>query len=335
MAIRNTSGFLPVVMALGGNVLVTAAKYAAAILSGSSAMFSEAIHSTADTLNQIFLLIGLSRSQKKADDSFEYGYGNERFFWALISACGIFFAGAGVTAYQGITMLLHPHGIEFSIWIFPVLFFSFCVEFYTFRVAARSLKKSFPDAGWLERLSLSDPMTLAVFLEDLVAVGGVMIAAIAVALSYYTGNVFWDALGSLVIAAFLGLVAIILIIKNRAYLIGRAMPAEMEEDVIAMLQSEPAIEKVIDFKSSVVGWGIYRIKCEVEFNGGALIRQASGRASMRKQFDEIGEDFEEFKRFVADYTDRIPRLMGRKIDDIEKRIRAKYPGIRHIDIEVN
>ena len=335
MAFRNVSGFWPVVMALLGNVLVTLSKFVAAIASGSSVMFSEAIHSSADTLNQVLLLIGLSRSQKKADDSFEYGYGNERFFWALISACGIFFVGAGATAYKGVSMLLHPHGIEFSIVIIPVLVFAFCVEFYTFRIAASALATSFPDSSLRERMALADPMTLAVYLEDAVAVFGVLIAGISVAISYYTGNVLWDALGSLIIAALLGLVAIVLIIKNRSYLLGRAMPEDMQEEVIALLEAEPAIEKVIDFKSTMLGWGVYRIKCEVEFNGGALLREASGRSSMRDQFDEVGKDFEEFKRFLADYADRIPRLMGKKIDEIEKRLREKYPSIRHIDIEVN
>lgn len=335
MALQNASGFWPVVMALGGNLLVAIAKFIAALVSGSSVMFSEAVHSVADTLNQSLLLVGLSRSLKKADDSFEYGYGNERFFWALISACGIFFVGAGITAYQGVSTLLHPHEIEFSVVIFPVLLFSFVVEFYTFRSAALALKKSFPDTQLLERLSLADPMTLAVYLEDAVAVFGVTIAALSIGLSYYTGSVVWDAFGSLIIATLLGFVAIVLILKNRSYLIGRSMPEELQEEVIALLESDPAIEKVIDFKSTVMGWGVYRIKCEIEFNGGALLRAASGRSSMREQFDEIGGDLEVFKRFLADYTDRIPRLVGGKIDEIEKRIREKFPSIRHIDIEVN
>ena len=335
MALQNTSGFWPVVMALGGNLLVAIAKFVAALVSGSSVMFSEAVHSVADTLNQALLLVGLSRSLKKADDSFEYGYGNERFFWALISACGIFFVGAGITAYQGVTTLLHPHEIEFNIVIFPVLLFAFVVEFYTFRSAALALRKSFPDTALSERLALADPMTLAVYLEDAVAVLGVGIAALSVALSYYTGSVVWDACGSLIIAALLGFVAIVLILKNRAFLIGHSIPEDLQEKVIALLEADPAIEKVIDFKSTVMGWGVYRIKCEVEFNGGALLRAASGRSSMQEQFEEIEGDVEDFKRFLADYADRIPRLIGRKIDEIEKRIREKYPSIRHIDIEVN
>ena len=103
MSLQSTIGFRPVAAAVIGNTIVTIIKFFAASVSGSSSMFSEAIHSLADTANQILLLIGLRRSLKKADDNFEYGYGNELSFWALISACGIFFVGAGVTAYHGIT----------------------------------------------------------------------------------------------------------------------------------------------------------------------------------------------------------------------------------------
>ena len=123
--------------------------------------------------------------------------------------------------------------------------------------------------------------------------------------------------------------------KNRSYLIGRAMPQELQEEVVKLLEAEPAIEKVIDFKSVVLGWGVYRIKCEVEFNGGALLREVYRRRSMKQQYEEVREDFGEFKRFLADYADRIPRLMGKKIDEIEKRLREKHPSVRHIDIEVN
>src|SRR5689334_12980474 len=136
MSVQNTKGFWPVVAAIGGNLFVTAIKFMAAALSNSSSMFSEAIHSLADTINQILLLVGLKRSTKKPDDYFEYGYGNERFFWALVSACGVLFVGAGVTGYNGVAALAMPHDIEFSPLIFGVLFISLVIESYTFRVAA-------------------------------------------------------------------------------------------------------------------------------------------------------------------------------------------------------
>lgn len=335
MALQHTSGFWPVVAAIGGNAIVTIAKLGAAAASGSSSMFSEAVHGVADTLNQTLLFIGLRRSLKKADESFEYGYGRERFFWALISACGVFFVGAGITAYHGFTSLIHQEPVEFSPLVFGVLFFAFVVESYTFFIAARALRRSFPGASWFERFRDADPVTLAVYLEDAVAVAGVSIAAFAIGLSYYTGNPDWDSVGSIVIALFLAATAVTLIMKNRIYLLGRAIPEELQEEVIKLLEADPVIEKVIDFKSSTLGWGVYRIKCEVEFNGGALLREAHREHSMKEQFEEVRGDFGAFKRFLADYADRIPRLMGKKIDEIEKRLRERHPSIWHIDIEIN
>ncbi len=335
MSLQHTSGFLPVATAIVGNTLVTISKFTASFASGSSVLLSEAIHSAADTLNQVLLLIGLQRSTKKADDVFEYGYGNERFFWALISACGIFFLGAGFTAYHGVTALLHPEPIDFNWIIVAALVFSGVVESYTFYVAARQLKKSFPSLNLRARLKASDSTTLAVYMEDAIAVFGILVAVIAVTLSYMTSNSLWDALGSLIIAALLGGTAIMLIIKNRAYLLGQSMPQHMQDAVVEFLNADPAIERVTNLKSVAVGWDEYRIACDIEFNGDSLAREAYGGTGMRQQHEDVRNDFERFKRFAAEYADRIPRLMGRKIDDTEKKIRTDHPSIRHIDIEIN
>ena len=335
MAIRRTAGLVPVAAALIGNILVTLIKVAAALASGSSVMFSEAVHSVADTLNQLLLLIGVGRSFKKATDNYGYGYGRERFFWAVLSACGIFFGGAGITLYKGVTSLLHPKPIEINALIFVVLAASFGIESVTFWVAAHGLRRSYPDATWLERLALADPSTLAVYLEDGVALIGVLVAAVSVIISYYTGTIFWDALGSIVIAALLATVAIALIIKNRAYLLGRAIPENEREQIIAALIAEPAIDRVLDFKSSVLGIGVYRIKCEVEFNGSALFKEAYQQEHLKDQYEEVKNDYETFKRFCVDYADRIPRLIGKKIDEVEARLKKKFPAVEHIDIEIN
>lgn len=335
MPLVNLQGFTSVGVAILGNAFVTLIKFGAAFISGSSALFSEAVHSLADTANQILLLVGLRQSLRKADDKHEYGYGNDRFFWALISACGIFFLGAGVTLFHSIEALLHPTEVVFSPLVFLVLVVSFVIEMYTLFVAVREIQRHFPDLSWEERLREADTATLAVLLEDSVAVVGVLVAGSAITLSYLTGNSMWDALGSIIISILLAFVAVVLIIKNREYLLGRALSEEVREDVIALLEKDPAIERVIDFKSSALGFGVYRIKCEVEFNGPALHKESYRGQSMREQFDEVTDDFEEFKKFSVEYADRIPRLIGKKVDEIEARIKKQFPMIRHIDIEIN
>ncbi len=335
MSLRTVRGFWPVIAALLGNAFVTVIKFIVALSSGSSVLLAEAVHSVADTLNQLLLFIGLRQSQKKADDRFEYGYGNERFFWALISACGVLFLGAGVTLYQGVEAILNPEPIAFSWMIAVVLLLSFAVELYTFFVALNEIKQAHPGVSWKDRIAKADSATLAVLLEDSVALFGLFIATVSITLSFLTQNYIFDGIGSVIIALLLGGTAVVLIQRNRAYLLGKSMPDEMREEVIQAIEADPAIEKVLDFKSAVVGLGVYRIKCEVEFNGSALLREANRGSSLTEQFEEVSEDVDEFKKFAADFADRIPRLMGNKIDEIEKRIRKQFPLIRHIDIEIN
>src|SRR3989338_8025739 len=328
-------GLIPVVAAIVGNALVTVIKAVAALASGSSVMFSEAVHSLADTLNQVFLLIGVKRSSKKSDEGFGYGYGNERFFWALLSACGIFFVGAGVTLYNGVLALLHPGIVEIHALVFLVLGASFIIEAITLWIAERGLRASYPDATWSERISLADPSTLAVYLEDTVALFGVLVASVSLGASYYTGNMVWDGIGSIVIGILLAMTAVVLISKNRSYLLGRSIPEDERDEIIAALTAEPSIERVIDFKSTVLGIGVYRIKFEVEFNGPALFKEAYQQKYLKSQYEKVKDDYEEFKRFCVDYADRVPRLMGKKIDEVEKKIRKRFPSVRHIDIEIN
>ncbi|MDO8552587.1 MAG: cation diffusion facilitator family transporter [bacterium] len=334
MAVR-TVGQIPVIAAIIGNALVTFIKTGAALASGSSVMFSEAVHSFADTLNQTFLLIGVKRSYKKASENFGYGYGYERFFWALISACGIFFIGAGITLYNGVSSLLNPRPLEINAAVFAVLGASFVIEAITLSIAARGLRNSFPDSTWRERFSLADPSTLAVYLEDAAALFGVAVAVVSLGASYYSGNVLWDGLGSIVIGILLVSTAVILINRNRSYLLGRSIPEEEKEEIMQALTAEPSIERVIDFKSTVLGIGVYRIKFEVEFNGPALFKEAYQRKYLKGQYEEVKNDYEAFKRFCVDYADRIPRLMGKKIDEIEIRLKKRFPSVRHIDIEIN
>lgn len=331
----HTIGLWPVIAALVGNFIVTAIKLFAAFTSGSSALFSEAIHSIADTVNQALLLIGIKRSRKKADEDFGYGYGRERFFWALISACGIFFVGAGVTVFHGITSLIEPRHIEINYTAFVVLTVAFFVELWTLYVAARSIQKMYPKDSWRDRIELADPTTLAVLFEDSVAVVGVVIAALAIGLSYLSQSPVWDAVGSLMIGVMLAIVAVALIVKNKSYLIGRAIPEELREEIIKFLVADPMIEKVIDFKSTVLDIGVYRIKCEVEITGSALLKDAYKRSTLQSEFDDVQNNFEDFKRFCVDYANRIPRLIGKRIDEVEAKLTKKFPSVRHIDIEIN
>ncbi|MBM3272142.1 cation diffusion facilitator family transporter [Candidatus Kaiserbacteria bacterium] len=328
-------GTVAVAAAISGNFSIAVLKLAGFFASGSSALFSEAIHSFADTANQSLLLFGIHQSKRKADEHFSYGYGGERFLWALISACGIFFLGAGVTIYHGIEALQHPQVARINPMIFGILAVSFLVESVTLYLAVRELRSHDAELSFAELLKEGDPATLAVVYEDSVAIVGVGVAAVGIALTYLTGNPFWDAFASIVVGACLGIVAVILINKNRLFLIGKSIPRGMKEDIIEMLEKEPHIKRVLEFRSTVLDVGHYHVKCEIEWNGAALLKLMMQGEDLEETYREVTQDYTEFKRYLAYTANRVPRLMGRIIDEIEQRIITEFPEIDYIDIEIN
>jgi solute carrier family 30 (zinc transporter), member 9 len=328
-------GLSSALYAFSGNFFIAILKTFGFLVSGSASLFGEAIHSFADSLNQAFLLLGIHLSKKTADDSHAYGYGSERFLWALISACGVFFVGAGVTIYHGINALLHAYPAEITSLVFGILFISFIVESFTLYIAYSELRKSNKDLSFSDSLTYGDPVTVAIVYEDTAAVVGVIVATLGVALTYWTGDGRFDAWGSIGVGCILAVISVILINKNRQYLLGKAIPEDIKERVLAILESDPYIDHVIDFKSEVLDIGKYHVKCEIEFNGAALLEEIIANDDIREDYESIKDDYEAFKKFIVYHTNRVPRLIGRKIDEIEHRIILSCPQIKHLDIEIN
>lgn len=333
---QNTNhGAVPVIAALSGNGLITILKFIGFIVSGSGVMLSEAIHSFADTANQALLMVGIKRSKKKATEEFSYGYGKERFLWALISACGIFFIGAGATIYQGITALIKQEHIAVSSMVFGILAISLVVELFTLWLAYRELRAMTKGMKFSRALHYGDPATIAVLYEDSIAVLGVIIAFASIVLTKMTGAYYWDAIGSIVIGIMLGVMAIILINKNSGLLIEKSIPEEVKERIIEILEADPVIEKVLEFKSAIMDVGKYRIKCDAEFNGNALAKEMFAQGVLREEYEAVRDDYQEFIKFCVESVDRVPRLVGNHIDRIEKKIQEEFPEVVHIDIELN
>jgi len=331
---KKAKGHLPVLAALIGNIFITILKFIGASISGSTILFSEAIHSLADVFNQVLLFIGIVRSKKAPDANFIYGYGHERFFWALVSACGVFFMGAGVTMYSGIHNLFSEKEVMLSQAVYIILFVSFVVEFITFLLALREMDIK-NKGGLLKAIKHGDPSTLAVFYEDGVAVIGVVVAILSITLVKITGYLFWDSVGSIIIGLLLGTIALILINKNRTFLIEKSIPLKITDGIVRKLGKDPMIEKVIDFKSSILDIDNYRIKCEVEINGSVLFQEAFKKKELKAQHKNIKDDYDEFVKFCADYADQIPRIIGKRIDLLEREIKEEIPNVKHIDIEIN
>ena len=198
-------------------------KFIAWGFTGSHAMFSEAIHSTADTVNQVILAYGIKSSAKKPDENHPYGYTNMQYVSSLVSGVGIFCVGAGLSVYHGIDGLISPHPMESLSLALGILCFSFLSEFATLLLAYRSIRESaaVENMGIVEYIvSGQDPCVNVVLLEDSAAVMGVVVAMASMGLSLHYGSHIPDALGCIGICGLLGAVAGFMIKTNTNLLVG-------------------------------------------------------------------------------------------------------------------
>lgn len=319
--------------ALIGNSFLTALKFAAFMVSGSGAMFSEAVHSAADAVNQGLLWVGIRSSERPADALFHYGYGYDRYLFSLLSAVGIFVFGSGVTIYHGVHSALDPNEVEPSMLTWVVLAVAFVVDGVVMVGALRAINAKKGEQGlWAYLRTTSDPTAIAVLLEDAVATLGVIVAALAIWLTQLTGNPIFDAGGAIVVGILLGLVAVWLGVKNRTLLLGPAIPEPVWEGVLAYLEAHPAVLTVRRPKSRIVGAGQFRFAAEVDFDGRYLGRKLS---------DFVGEHLDGLddaaarQAFAEAFGDRIVQSVAAEIDAIEADLRARYPRLVHVDIEAN
>jgi len=238
-----------VLVAGAANLLIAAAKLFAGLVSGSSAMLSEAAHSVGDTMNQVFLMAALRRSRKPPDPGHPFGYGMERYFWSLLAAVGIFVLGAGFSAYQGIRSLLSPGEEGSATWAFVVLGVAFVFEGASFVKALVQLRGNAADAGapmahhlWHD----ADPALRAVVWEDGAALVGLLVAGAGLALDALLGVRTWDAVASLVIACLLVGVAYGLGRQNQQYLIGKAASPELQRSIADVLADADGVDSVLE-----------------------------------------------------------------------------------------
>lgn len=322
-----------VLAAVIGNSTVTVLKFIVFFMSGSTAMFAEWVHTFADSMNQILLYVWIKKSAKKADDKFSYWYGKERFFWAILSACGIFFIWSWVTLYHWVEWLLHPSQIENYGYTYIVLILSFIIEWFTLYIALHSVYRK--ELWLMKSIKEADNASYAVILEDSVAVLWVTVAFFAILLTKVTGILYFDSIGSILIWILLWWVAILLIKENKSFLMWKWLDDYTKEWIIELIEADPLIIKVIDFKSEVIDLDAYIIKCEVEFNWTALMKEINKHDFLVNEYEDAKDTYEEFLRFCVDYANRIPRLIWKNIDTLEGKIKKHYPEIRHIDVELN
>jgi len=219
--------------ALAGNLLVALAKSVAAAMTGSAAMTSEAVHSLIDTVNEILLLYGISRSARPADRTHPLGYGRELYFWSFVVALLIFALGAGVSVYEGFNHIVVPQPIERPGVIFAVLAASLAFEGTSWWISMRAFGAAKRHLGWWEAFRRSkDPPAFIVVFEDSAALLGIAVAAAGTTAALLTGDARWDGVASLVIAAILAAVAGLLAQESKELLIGERADPELSDAIL-------------------------------------------------------------------------------------------------------
>ncbi len=237
-----------VVIALATNLAVAVAKGVAAYITGSAAMLAETAHSIADSLNEFLLFIGVQRSRRSADATHPHGYGEERYFWSLLAAIGVFVAGGVVSIAEGIEALLDPSPVEFIEVGLAVLAVSAVLEGISWRVSRRQLRRDAGRRGLSVRTYLratSDPAPVTVFFEDSAALIGLSLAGAGLVPHALTGPAVWDALASLAVGVLLIWVAYRLVALNRRLLIGVSAPPAIVDELIAQVSSQDWVRAVV------------------------------------------------------------------------------------------
>ncbi|MFJ8106136.1 cation diffusion facilitator family transporter [Streptomyces sp. NPDC096132] len=292
---------LTVLVALAANLVIAVAKAVGGLFAGSPALLSEAAHSVADSLNEVFLLAALRRSRRPADRRHPFGYGKERFFWSLLAAVGIFVMGGCFSFFQGVEAFRTGADEKLSGYVagLIVLGVAFLAEGASL---VRALHQVHQQGGTAQ---LRDPALRTVVAEDGTAVLGVTLAAIGMALHMVTGNVAWEAAASLAIGVLLVFVAYRLGREARDQLIGEAADPETAARIRELLAEQAEIDSVEAVFTMKMGLDTVLVAARVDLVPGMDSEQVEEAAvrikrAMARAIPEAGEIF-------LDVTDRPAR----------------------------
>ncbi len=234
----------PIYSALAANLFIAVIKFIAAAYTGSSAMISEGIHSLVDSANEILLLVGIRLSKKPADEKRPFGYGKELYFWAFIVSVLIFGVGGGISFYEGVTHLLHPHTMEDPLWNYIVLAFALFFDSLSFVIAFKEFNKQRGNTPFWQAVRKSkDPTTFVVLFEDAADVLGLGVAFLGVFLGHYFNDPYFDGVASIIIGLILTSISVVLARESHSLLMGESLSKETLSKIIA-ISSQPSVVKI-------------------------------------------------------------------------------------------
>ena len=287
-----------ILAALVANAGIAVAKFVGFAITGASSMLAEAVHSVADTSNQGLLLLGQKTSQRKATKEHPFGFGRDRYFYSFIVALMLFTLGSAFAFYEGIHKLQHPEPLTSPMVAVVILVVAIGLEIYSFRTAIVESRKIKGDASWWGFIRQSrTPELPVVLLEDAGALFGLVFALFGVGLAVITGDPVFDAIGTLMIGALLGVIAIILIIEMKSLLIGEgATSPEMDRIEEAVVAGR--VQRLIHIRTQYIGPEEMLVAAKIALEPGLPLADVAS-----------------------------------EIDEAEKRIRESVPSARLIYLE--
>lgn len=341
MATSNQSK--PIIVAIFANGTIAIAKAVGYFFSGSSALLSETIHSIADVMNQSLLLLGIKRGEKVATNLYHYGYSQERFFWNLVSAMGIFILGCGVTVYHGVHELLSkelykPAGFE-QVIIEIILALSLLMEGYSLYVVTKEIQEQAKSRSkqFFTYLNESlDPSISAVFWEDFAAILGLLFAFFGILLTEFTGDKTFDAVASILIGLLMGWIAIHLAIENKRFLLDRAIPEYELKQLIQILESNPNIKSFKDVRTVVLGPNRLKFKAEIELDTERLFQESVKEAAkkVRATLKHLKSD-EELEGVFFNLGNTLHANKLAELEKIKKQLKEELPNLQHVNLVIS
>jgi cation diffusion facilitator family transporter len=302
MATRESKGVI--YAAIVANVAIAICKFVAAAITGSSAMLAEAFHSTADSGNELLLLLGIKRSTRPPDALHPYGHGKALYFYSLLVAVYIFGVGGGLAVYEGVSHLKHPEIPTHPGWSYAVLALAAVFDFYSWRISYRELRarKDPNESTWDEIIGGKDPTVFTVFLEDSAGLLGVLLAFLAIFLGRQLNNPYLDPVASIVIGLVLAVLAVFLGRESGALLVGERTNRASIERLNEIIRADTAVEEVGDLLTMQLGPEQVLLTVNIQFRRKLTLEQLESaieriEASIRREQPSVQRIFIEAESF--------------------------------------
>ncbi len=243
-----------ILAALIANAGIAVAKFVGFLITGSSSMLAESVHSVADTSNQGLLLLGQRQSRREADPLHQFGYGRSRYFYSFVVALVLFTLGSVFALYEGYHKISHPVELTSPIVAVVILVAAIFLEGYSFRTAVKESRPLKGSGSWWRFIRNSrNPELPVVLLEDSGALVGLVFALTGVGLTMLTGDPVWDGVGTIGIGVLLGVIAVVLMVEMHSLLIGEGATREEDRAIRAALEQTDNIDRLIHLRTQYLG----------------------------------------------------------------------------------